>query len=553
MTKRRTALLAFAAVFAIIAGACGDSAEPQTSGGGATQSTLGSAGGTVATTRPVTDFDPTAILRYGSMQANSLDPALQKTPCEVTQMRLIYDTLFVYDSSGKLQPMLATEYKLDDPTTLTVKLRSGVKFHDGTAFNAEAVKFALDRALTDPESNIKGTLFMLDSVTAVDETTVRFKMKSPAAGPLLAQLADRAGMMYSPTAFKAAGTAAAFFAQKPVGSGMYKVEGEYRPIESMSVRSWDGYWDTTTPRLGGIDMTEVKVDALVNAIKSPQFDMVPIDAASQVAGLKDAPDVVVKIDPSIQLRTFLINATEKPFDDVKVRQAMAYAIDRKAVTDVMTEGLVGPNNQWYPKGFVGYDAALESLYPYNPDRAKQLLTEAGYPNGFTFNAVIGDTSTSYIQQNELIQAQLKKIGVTMNITFVATAQTVPTFYPTDPTKKSGVVAGAWGANLTLDPDSFFRQRYLSDGNTNVGRDELPGLRDVLAQAAAAADEATRLKLYGQASKLTLDSLLEGFPLFSVPAIQAHKNYVGGIDVATTRCPATLRGKYITKGKTPIKS
>src|SRR5688572_6445923 len=137
MTKRRTALLAFAAVFAIIAGACGDSAEPQTGGGGP-NATLGSPGASVASTRPVADFDPAAILRYGSMQANSLDPALQRTPCEVTQMRLIYDTLFVYDSAGKLQPMLATEYKLDDPTTMTVKLRSGVKFQDNTPFNAEA-------------------------------------------------------------------------------------------------------------------------------------------------------------------------------------------------------------------------------------------------------------------------------------------------------------------------------------------------------------------------------------------------------------------------------
>jgi len=223
------------------------------------------------------------------------------------------------------------------------------------------------------------------------------------------------------------------------------------------------------------------------------------------------------------------------------------------VTDVMTEGLVGPSTQWYPKGFVGYDAALDALYPYDVAKAKQLLTDAGFPNGFTFNAVIGDTSTSYIQQNELIQAQLKKIGVTMNITFVPTAQTVPTFYPTDATKKSGVVAGAWGANLTFDPDAFFRPRYLAEGNTNVGRDELPGLRDVLTQAAAAADDATRTRLYGQAAKLTLDSLLEGFPLFSVPAIQAYKNYVGGITVAETRCPATLRGKYITKGKVPVKN
>jgi peptide/nickel transport system substrate-binding protein len=568
--KRFRTLFVVLVCVAVIASACGD--DDDDSGGAATETTgattagtsgeatttaaggTTTSGGTDATTATtaVADFDPAAILRYGSMQANSLDPAVQKTPCEVTQMRLLYDTLFRYDTDGKLQPMLATGYTLDSPTQLTVKLRTGVTFQDGTPFDAEAVKFVIDRALTNAESNIKSTLFMLDpgAVTVVDPTTVRFTMKKAAVGPLLFALSDRAGMMYSPTAMQAAGSSAAF-TLKPVGSGMYELEGEFRPIESMSVRSWDGYWDTTTPRLGGIDMTEVKVDSLVNAIKSGEVDMVPIDSSSQLPGLEGEDDIVVQTNPSIQLRTVVLNGAEAPFDNPKVREAIAYAIDRETIAEVMTDGLSEAIYQWYPEGTEPHDPALDTLYPYDPTKAKEALAAAGMPDGFDFTAIIGDTSTSYIQQGELIQAQLKEVGINMELKKIPTAEMVPTLYPADITKPSGGAAAPWGANLTADPDNFFRARFLSDGNTNVGHDEVAGLRDALDQAAAAIDPAARSKLYAQASKLTLEGAPEGIPLFYVPAIRAYKNYVGGSVKAETRCPATLRGMYITKDKVPV--
>jgi ABC-type transport system substrate-binding protein len=531
-------------------GSTAESAATSASAGTGATGTTGTTGATTATTTTPADYDPTAILRYGSMQANSLDPAVQKTPCEVTQMRLLYDTLFVYDADGKLQPMLATGYTLDSPTQLTVKLRTGVTFQDGTPFDADAVKYVVERALNDAESNIKSTLFMLDHVTVVDPGTVQFTMKTPAVGPLLFALSDRAGMMYSPTAMKAAGSSANF-TLKPVGSGMYRLEGTFRPIESMSVRSWDGYWDTTTPHLGGIDMTEIKVDALVNAIKSGDLDMVPIDSSSQLPGLKGDDSIVVQTNASNQLRTFVLNASEPPFDNAKVREAVAYAIDRESIAEVMTDGLSKAVYQWYPQGSEPYDAALDAQYPYDTAKAKEALAAAGKPDGFDFTAIIGDTSTSYIQQGELIQAQLKDVGINMDLKKIPTAEMVPTLYPSDITKPSGGVSAPWGANLTADPDNFFRSRFLSDGNTNVGHDEVPGIRQVLDQAAGAVDPATRSQLYAQASKLSLDGAPEGIPLFYVPAIRAYKDYVGGSVKAETRCPATLRGIYITKGKVPV--
>ena len=127
-------------------------------------------------------------------------------------------------------------------------------------------------------------------------------------------------------------------------------------------------------------MTEVKVDSAgqrhqVAAIR-PCTESRTRRGGAQV---KDATDVVVKIDPSIQLRTFLINATEKPFDDVRVRQAMAYGINRKAVTDVMTEGLVGPNSQWYPKGFVRLRRHARQHLPLRRRQGQATLDRRRFP------------------------------------------------------------------------------------------------------------------------------------------------------------------------------
>ncbi|HEV8299018.1 MAG TPA: ABC transporter substrate-binding protein, partial [Acidimicrobiales bacterium] len=231
MAFRRRHLIAVTVALTLFMAACGDDTEPQT-----TEPGTGATGASGATTVAPVNIDANAILKYGTMQAVSLDPVKQGTPCEVSQMRLIYDTLTQFDENNKLQPMLATSWTLDTPTQLTMKLRTDVKFQDGTPFDATAAKFNIDRVLSDPVSNIKGMLTMLDSVSVVDPSTIQFKMKIAAGGPLLAALADRSGMMISPTAYKALG--ADGFNKAPVGSGMYKVTGEWRPVESLSIRSW---------------------------------------------------------------------------------------------------------------------------------------------------------------------------------------------------------------------------------------------------------------------------------------------------------------------------
>ncbi|HEX7094384.1 MAG TPA: ABC transporter substrate-binding protein [Acidimicrobiales bacterium] len=529
--------------------ACGGDSEPQIEGA---DDTTVESGGSTTTGVPV-KADPTAILRYGTMQATSLDPVKQGTPCETGPLRLIYDTLTQWDKNNRIAPMLAESWTLDSPTQLTLKLRSGVVFQDGTPFNAEAVKFNLDRALHDPASTIQSLLYMVDNVEVVDDLTVRINMKTPAAGPLLSALADRAGMMISPTAYRAAGSQEAFNAA-PVGSGMYKVEGEWRPVESLNVRSWDGYWDTETPRLGGIDMTDVKVDAMVNAINAGQMDLVVLDSTSQIPGVEGQEGTIVKVNapPVPQVRIFLLNPNVPPLDDVRVRQAIAHALDRDTIADVMTDGRAEGASQWYPEGSMAYNPEIEDLYPYDPEKAKQLLAEAGYPNGFELTAVVGSSSTSYVQQGEIIQAMLEDVGIKMTLERIDTAQMVPTVYKGGPNDRGAAAAAPWGSSSTPDPDTIFRRVFLADGLTNNGGDEIPGVRELLDQAASTLDQDERSKLYQEVSKLQAEGLYEGVPLFHVPAIMAMKDYVGGIDKADVRCSATgsLRGVFITEGRVP---
>jgi ABC-type transport system substrate-binding protein len=545
VAPRRTKLTALALTAALVFAACGDDSSDQTADAG-----TGSTGGSGATTTaPVAvKYDPAAILKYGTMQAVSLDPVKQGSPCEVTQMRLIYDTLTRFDLDNKLQPMLAQSWTLDSPTVLTMKLRTGVKFQDGTAFDADAAKFNLDRVLTDPVSNTKALLSMVDNVAVVDPSTIKITMKFPSGGPLLAALSDRSGMMISPTAYKALGADA--FNKAPVGSGMFKVEGAWRPVESLNVRTWTGYWDTETPRVGGWDLTNLTVDSLVNALNSGSIDLATISSTAQIPGVEGQPNttVVVGAPPVPQIRIFLLNPTVPPLDNLKVRQAIAYAIDRDAVTEVMTDGRSKSTNQWFPKGVLGYDSSLDKLYPYDPAKAKALLAEAGFPNGFDLKANVGVTSTSYVQQGELIQAMLKKVGINLELNKIEVAQMVPSMYTGGANGKGSIASAPWASNLTPDLDTILRRAFLADGSTNNGGDDAPGLKAIVDSAAAETDAAKRETLMKQANKIISEQVLEGVPLFPLPAIMAFKSYVGGITHAQTGCPADLRGIYITQGK-----
>ena len=519
-----------------------------------TATACGSGGGTTApsSTASSAKADLTAVLRYQGVVGPSQDPIHPQQTCEPLTLRTIYDSLFDFDSNNKLIPQLATGYEVRPTNVLRLTLRHDVQFQDGTPFNADAVQFNLNRVLTDPASTIKATLADLDTTTVVDQYTIDLQMKRAAVGRLLPSLADRAGMMASPTAVRAAGSSANF-AKAPVGAGMYKVTGTIVSRQSMSVRRWDGYWDKSSQTLGGIDFSEIPFTSLVNAIQAHDVDWVSPQTVADGNSLKGNASLRLLTNNGNQFRLFIMNETLAPFTDPRIRQAVSYAIDREALAKALTQGVAHATYQEFPPNSPAYDPNLDKNppFPHDTAKARALMQQAGMGSGFSFDAYVGASATSFVQMGELIAAQLQQAGITMNLKTIDIAQSFPTVFLNGPTHHGTAQAASFGGVVAPDPDQQFHDHFLPEGSTNAGGNEAPGLRPILEQAEGTSDASARAALYRQANDLVVQQVQDGVPIFFDPAITAIQNYVGGVSKATAYCDSRFRGVFITQGKTPV--
>jgi ABC-type transport system substrate-binding protein len=504
-----------------------------------------------ASTVPRVNADRTAILQFGEMQGQSYDP-IRMVAVEYEQLNALFDTLTSYNpTTGALEPRLATSWEIASER-VRLHLRPGVTFQDGTPFNAQAVKFSLERVLSDPASNIKTGVKMLGGVTVVDDMTADLMLNTNAPQPLLYQLADRPGMIVSPTAVQKAGSSDKF-SQAPVGAGMYAISGSWFPREKMSVRAWPGYWDKSAQLLGGVDFTNLLEAARVNALRAGASDLCDGLIGTDVAALKADPSLRVKIGPGAYNYGLTINITQKPLDNILVRQAISYAIDRVGVNQALAKGLGVPAYQFAVPASPAYDASLDTTYVYNPTKAKQLLAQAGYPNGVSFKSIVGATAAVFVQFGELVQSQLKQVGITMDLQLVNQALTTPMLFR-DGGHGTAQSAAYAGGIPVANVDLALRNALLPEGATNAGGVEVPGVRALLDQAAAAPDTATATKLYQQINKIVTEGVYAMIPVYTGPAISGYHNYVGGPVVASAdgnMTPDLLRGVYISTGKSAV--
>jgi ABC-type transport system substrate-binding protein len=496
--------------------------------------------------------DPAAILRYGQMRGESYDP-VRMVAVEDVQLNVLFDTLLSINfETGQLEPRLATDWKIM-PDRIRMTLRQGVVFQDGTPFNSDAVKFSVERVLNDPASNVKTLVPMLDHVDVVDPSTVDVFLKVPQPNPLLMQFTTRPGMIVSSTAYKAAGSSDAF-SKAPVGAGMYKISGDWHPRESMQVVAWPGYWDKQAALLGGINFNELPMNQRVNDLLAGSADMDGVDG-TDVPALKQEPHMRVFTGLSTSVRGLNINLTIEPFTNLQVRQAIAYAIDRDAVVRALTGGLGKPAYQIFTEDSPAYDPALEGTYKYDPAKSKQLLSAAGFPDGLTFKSIIGGTATSYVNFGQLVQAQLKQVGITMNLQLVNQADAIPQLYRLGPDGHGTAASAPIGSGAyARTTDQVLRTTFLKEGFTNPGGVEPPGIRDLIDKAAAALDAATSAALYKQANKMIVDNLYAVIPIYREAAVGALWDYVGGIKrgfTDTDANPDFMRGIFINQGKQPV--
>jgi peptide/nickel transport system substrate-binding protein len=339
-----------------------------------------------------------------------LDPTLARTFVGRVVFAGLCDKLFDITADLKVVPQLATEYKWsDDNKTLTLKLRQGVKFHDGETMNAAAVKYSLERHQTMAGSNRKGELSSVASVEVIDDSTVALHLSAPYA-PLIAQLTDRAGMIVSPKAAEALGDK---FGTKPVCAGPYKFV-ERVAQDRIVIEKFADYWDKGSISIDKIVYLPIPDTTVRLAnLRSGQLDFIERLAATDVESVRADKNLAFTSITSLGYNGITFNVAngemaKSPIgQDARVRRALELSIDRDAINQVVFNGVHQPGNQWVAPESPFY-ADNVPIPKRDVAKAKQLLKEAGQPNpAFTLMVPIGPETERVAQ---VIQSMAQEAG-----------------------------------------------------------------------------------------------------------------------------------------------
>jgi glutathione transport system substrate-binding protein len=378
------------------------------------------AGSLAAVTLSAPAFAAKDVVLAVASTFTTLDPYDANDTLSMAAAKSFYQGLFGFDKDMKLIHVLAESYEPSaDGLSYTIKLKSGIKFHDGTDFDAAAVKANFDR-VSNPENKLKRyTLFnRIARTEAVDPTTVKFTLKEPFS-PFINVLAHPSGVIISPAALQKYGKDIAF---NPVGTGPFTFV-EWKQTDYLKVKKFDGFWQKGLPKVDTLTWKPVvdnNTRATVMQTGEAHFAYpLPFEQAEK---LKQNDKVDVVAGSSIVQRWLAMNTLQKPFDDVRVRQAVNYAINKEAIAKVAFSGYAVPAEGPVPPG-VEY-AQRFGVWPYDLKKAKALLKEAGYPNGFETTLWSAYNHSTAQKVIEVAQQQLAQVGIKAQIQALEAGQRV---------------------------------------------------------------------------------------------------------------------------------
>jgi peptide/nickel transport system substrate-binding protein len=421
----------------------------------------------------------------------------------------LYDGLTKFDLQQgdeipKVIPDLATDWQVDAAgTTWTFHLREGVTFHDGTPWNADAAIFNFDRTIDKsspdfyPELNAQAGLSVagIVSATKVDDMTIAIATDGP-----LSYLPSNLTTVFfgSPTAIKEGGNEA--FGQKPVGTGPFVFES-YERGQQLALTANKDYW-AGKPKVDKVVLRPIPdPTARVAALRAGQVNWIevpPPDDISQLEG--DGYQVLTNsYDHSWP---WVLDVSKAPWNDVRVRQAANYAINRQSLIDNVLQGTADPAGQVAPKANAGYDAAND-VYGYDPDKARQLLAEAGYAGGFSTTLsypTSGSGNMLPTPMNEALQADLAAVGIKVELQPVEWASMLTDFF------QAQIPGGADAINISLSmqQEGFWNTWFGTNSSSNAGKYSNPAVDALLTQAKGEFDDTARAAIYAQVSKLLSD-------------------------------------------------
>ena len=440
---------------------------------------------------------------------DSLDPHKAVAAGTKEVLFNLYEGLVKPDSSGELQPAIASDYSIsEDATTYTFTLREGVKFHDGSMVTAEDVKYSIDRCadttngepLVEAYSNIK-------SVNIVDEKTVEVVLNT-ADSDFLANMTTA----IIPASNENPDT-------NPIGTGPYRYVSR-SPQENFVVEKFDEYWGTPANIENVTFRVCANADSIVMNLQGGSIDMFARLTTTQASQLGDQFDVLEGTMNLVQA-LYLNNAVE-PFNDERVRQALCYAVDPQGIMDLISDGKgTEIGSSMFPAFEKYYMPELNDVYNQDYDKAKELLAEAGYPDGFSFTITVPSNYQQHIDTAQVLVEQLKNIGVTAEIelveweTWVSEAYTNRNFEAT--------VVGVDASSLTA---SALLSRFVSDAPNNFINFSNADYDAAYARAEAAVDDEEKTEAYKECECLLAEHAANVY-IQDLPCLVAlNKKYAG---------------------------
>ena len=471
--------------------------------------------------------------------AASLDPNLETQAPGAWVYYNIVEPLVVLDEQSQPQPKLAATWQVLSPTRVRFKLRQGVKFHDGTPLNAEAVRFTFERAdKSKPQARWASLAGPIAGAEVVDEHTVDIVTKEP-YGPLLRSLAMVFCGIVSPTAVKMHGEE---FGRHPVGTGPFKFV-EWRSNTHIILQRNDDYWGEKAH----LDRVMFRVipeeGARMIALRTGDADMVLQPAPAELASLRKDPKFTVHDVVGGRVVYFGMNVSKPPMNEVRLRQAIFHAVNTEAMLANILEGAaVRPRGYLAPDVFGFKDMKLDQLYPYDKAKAKALLAAAGYTpgsdgivqkNGERLSLGHLSTRGRYLKDGEIteaLQAQLKEVGVEVKLHFLETA-TVATQLRAAKLDYHLFTVG-W-ATVSMDADfslyAQFHSKQIPPTGWNRQRYSHPRVDTLVEEARRTIDQAKRAQLYGEVQDI-LAKEPPWVPVYNSREIAVTRAFVKGFQM-----------------------